>query len=187
MKFLTWHKFTGMVIFVWGQQMACKTVRVLQRPNGYIKWIARRIDDALKGTLRKILNIKWGQPVGNIQCVVEEPLEVSIVSVFMVVSFQDLFENKSTKNLQSQIKEMQRRFKSEIVTANDCCINTDLCRLCMLLGQCNYRSKGESDTNSHYPPLHCFFIDYSVSVNLIYTSALSSALKFRFLLFLFAN
>ena len=122
MKFLTWHKFTGMVIFVWGQQMACKTVRVPQRPNGYIKWIARRIDDALKGTLRKILNVKWGQPVGNIQCVVEEPLEVSIVSVFMVVSFQDLFENKSTKNLQSQIKEMQRRFKSEIVTENDCCI-----------------------------------------------------------------
>ena len=40
----------------------------------------------------------------------------------MVVSFQDLFENKSTKNLQSQIKEMQRRFKSEIVTENDCCI-----------------------------------------------------------------
>ena len=40
----------------------------------------------------------------------------------MVVSFQDLFENKSTKNLQSQIKEMQRRLKSEIVTENDCCI-----------------------------------------------------------------
>ena len=122
MKFLTWHKFTGMVVFVWGQQMACKTVRVPQRPNGYIKWIARRIDDALKGTLRKILNVKWGQPVGNIQCVVEEPLEVSIVSVFIVVSFQDLFENKPTKNLQSQIKEMQRRLKSEIVTENDCCI-----------------------------------------------------------------
>ena len=40
----------------------------------------------------------------------------------MVVSFQDLFENKPTKNLQSQIKEMQRRLKSEIVTENDCCI-----------------------------------------------------------------
>ena len=53
---------------------------------------------------------------------------------------------------------MQRRFKSEIVTANDCCINTDVCRLCMLLGQCNYRSKGENDTNGHYPSLHCFFI-----------------------------
>ena len=85
---------------------------------------------------------------------------------------------------------MQRRFKSEIVTANDCsCINTDLCRLCMLLGQCNYRSKGESDTNvhSHYPPPHCFFIDFSVSVSLVYTSALSSALRFCFLLLLLAN
>ena len=85
-KLLAWHKTTGMIIFVWGQETTDKTVWFPQRPNGYIKWIARRIDDALKGTLRKILNVKWGQHIGNIQCIVEESLKVSIVNLFMAVS-----------------------------------------------------------------------------------------------------
>ena len=39
---------------------------------------------------------------------------------------------------------MQRRFKSEIVTANDCCINTDVCRLCMLLGYVTSAAKAKA-------------------------------------------
>ena len=66
-----------------------------------------------EASLLEIFSAQLKNPSGKFPC---------IVSVFMVVSFQDLFENKSTKNLQSQIKEMQRRFKSEIVTENDCCI-----------------------------------------------------------------
>ena len=85
---------------------------------------------------------------------------------------------------------MQRRFKSEIVTENDCCITlTFVDSVCCLVNITTAaKAKAiQTCTATILDPLHCFFIDYSVSVSLIYTSTLSSALKSRFLLFLFAN
>ena len=97
MKVATPHKAAGVTVLVCSQEMANMASGVVIR-NSKIERETHHIGETSNGTIEVIVNMDGGQHLGNIQHMLEEFLQVHVIQVFIVPSFQ-LFNTLKKKNI----------------------------------------------------------------------------------------